>query len=261
MVGKEFEKLVEIMATLRGENGCEWDKAQTHESLKPYLIEEAYEVLNAIDNNDDEELKEELGDVLLQVVFHSQIAAEREAFTIEDVIKTLSDKLVRRHPHVFGNAQGYSYARWEEIKAKEKGQKKRSSIGDVNHALPGLSLARRVQENAAGVGFDWTEIEDVWHKVEEEIKELKNAKNEEEIEEEMGDLLFAIVNLARFLNVDPERAIRKATEKFIARFEKMEKEIEKDGKKLENMTVAEMDEYWNKVKSQEYKKVEEVNEG
>ncbi|MFN4199769.1 nucleoside triphosphate pyrophosphohydrolase [Fervidobacterium riparium] len=257
MAGREFERLVEIMATLRGENGCDWDKAQTHETLKPYLIEEAYEVLNAIDLNDDEELKEELGDVLLQVVFHSQIASERGAFTIKDVIDTLNDKLIRRHPHVFGDAQGYSYARWEEIKAKEKGEKRRTSIGDVNHALPGLSLARRVQENAAGVGFDWTKIEDVWDKVEEEIEELRRAKNQEEIEEEFGDLLFAIVNLARFMNVDPESAIRKATEKFILRFEKMEKMIENDGKKLEGMTLEEMDSYWNSVKSKEEKEEDE----
>jgi len=251
MAGKEFEKLIEIMATLRGENGCDWDKAQTHESLKPYLIEEAYEVLKAIDNKDDEELKEELGDVLLQVIFHSQIATERGAFSISDVIKTLSDKLIRRHPHVFGEAKGYSYARWEEIKAKEKGEKKRTSIGDVNHALPGLSLARRVQENAAGVGFDWVEIEDVWSKVEEEINELRNAKSQEEIEEELGDLLFAIVNLARFLNVDPESAVRKATEKFIMRFEKMEREIEKNGKNIEEMSLEELDTYWNKIKERE----------
>lgn len=257
MAGKEFERLVEIMATLRGENGCDWDKAQTHETLKPYLIEEAYEVLNAIDLNDDEELKEELGDVLLQVVFHSQIAKERGTFTIKDVIDTLNDKLIRRHPHVFGNAEGYSYARWEEIKAKEKGEKRRTSIGDLNHALPGLSLARRVQENAAGVGFDWTRIEDVWDKVIEEIKELREAKNQEEIEEEFGDLLFAVVNLARFMNVDPESAIRKATEKFILRFEKMEKMIENDGKKLEGMTLEEMDSYWNSVKSKEEKEEDE----
>lgn len=248
MAGEKFERLVEIMATLRGENGCDWDKAQTHESLKPYLIEEAYEVLNAIDLKDDEELKEELGDVLLQVVFHSQIAKERGAFSIYDVIDTLNDKLIRRHPHVFGDAQGYSYARWEEIKAKEKGEKKRTSIGDVNHALPGLSLARRVQENAAGVGFDWTKIEDVWNKVHEEIDELKNAKSQEEVEEEVGDLLFAIVNLSRFLNVDPETAVRKATEKFISRFEKMEKLIETDNKKVEELNLEELDEYWNKVK-------------
>lgn len=249
MVGKEFEKLIEIMATLRSENGCEWDKAQTHESLKPYLIEEAYELLNAIDLKDDEELKEELGDVLLQVIFHSQIASERGAFTIADVIRTLSDKLIRRHPHVFGNAEGYSYARWEDIKAKEKGEKKRTSIGDINHALPGLSLARRVQENAADVGFDWTKIEDVWQKVHEEIDELKNTNSYEETEEEMGDLLFAIVNLSRFLNVDPETALRKATEKFIDRFEKMEKMIESQGKKVEDLSLTELDDFWSKVKT------------
>lgn len=251
MLGEEFEKLVKIMETLRGPNGCEWDKAQTHESLKPYLVEEAYEVLNAVDMGDDAELMEELGDVLLQVIFHSQIASERGAFSIADVVRHLSAKLVRRHPHVFGNASGYSYARWEEIKAGEKGQRRRTSIGDVNHALPGLSLARRVQENAAGVGFDWTRIEDVWSKVHEEIDELKNTTSYEEMEEEFGDLLFALVNLSRFLNIDPEVAIRRATEKFILRFEKMEKLIEGDGKRIEDLPLEVLDEYWNKSKTEE----------
>lgn len=253
-LGEVFERLVEVMERLRSPEGCEWDRAQTHESLKPYLIEEAYEVLNAIDSGDDEELKEELGDVLLQVIFHAQIAAERGAFNIKDVIEVLTGKLIRRHPHVFGDAQGYSYARWEEIKAKEKGQKKRTSIGDVNHALPGLSLARRVQENAAGVGFDWTRIEDVWSKVHEEIEELKNTKSYEEIEEELGDLIFAIVNLSRFLNVDPETAVRKATEKFIQRFEKMERLIEMDGKKLEELPLEVLDRYWELAKEDEEQK-------
>ena len=248
MVGKEFESLVEIMAELRSEHGCDWDKAQTHETLKPYLIEESYEVLSAIDSKDDEELKEELGDVLLQVVFHAQIAKERGAFTISDVVKTLNDKLVRRHPHVFGDAEGYSYSRWEEIKAKEKGNEKRTSIGNINKALPGLSMARRVQENAAAVGFDWTKTEEVWAKVHEEIEEVKNANNNEELQEEIGDLLFAIVNLSRFLNVDPERAIRMATEKFISRFEQMEKLIEEDGKEIEALSPQILDGYWNKVK-------------
>lgn len=252
-VGELFERLVEVMAQLRSSQGCEWDRAQTHESLKPYLIEEAYEVLNAIDAGDDDELKEELGDVLLQVIFHAQIAAERGVFNIRDVIEVLTEKLIRRHPHVFGDAQGYSYARWEEIKAKEKGQKKRTSIGDVNHALPGLSLARRVQENAAGVGFDWTRIEDVWSKVHEEIEELKNTKNYDEAEEELGDLIFAIVNLSRFLNIDPEAAVRKATEKFIQRFEKMERLIEMDGKNLEDLPLEVLDRYWELAKERDEK--------
>lgn len=248
MAGEEFERLVEIMAELRSEHGCDWDKSQTHETLKPYLIEESYEVLSAIDSKDDEELKEELGDVLLQVVFHAQIAKERGAFAISDVVKTLNDKLVRRHPHVFEDADGYSYSRWEEIKAKEKGNEKRTSIGDVNKALPGLSMARRVQENAAAVGFDWTKTDEVWEKVYEEIEEVKNASNDEEIEEEIGDLLFAIVNLSRFLNVDPERAIRMATEKFISRFEKMEKLVEEDGQKVETLSSQVLDRYWSRVK-------------
>lgn len=250
MAGEEFERLVEIMEKLRSENGCEWDKAQTHETLKPYLIEEAYEVLSAIDSRDDNELKEELGDVLLQVVFHAQIAKERLAFTIDDVINVLNEKLIRRHPHVFGSAEGYSYARWEEIKAEEKGNKKRTSIGDVNKALPGLSMARRVQENAAAVGFDWTKTEEVWAKVYEEMEEVKSASTNEEMEEEIGDLLFAVANLSRFLNVDPERAVRKATEKFIDRFGKMEELIKNEDKKLEELSPQVLDEYWNRIKDE-----------
>ncbi|HOQ39827.1 MAG TPA: nucleoside triphosphate pyrophosphohydrolase [Fervidobacterium sp.] len=250
MAGEEFERLVEIMEKLRSENGCEWDKAQTHETLKPYLIEEAYEVLSAIDSRDDNELKEELGDVLLQVVFHAQIAKERLAFTIDDVINVLNEKLIRRHPHVFGSAEGYSYARWEEIKAEEKGNKKRTSIGDVNKALPGLSMARRVQENASAVGFDWTKTEEVWAKVYEEMEEVKSASTNEEMEEEIGDLLFAVANLSRFLNVDPERAVRKATEKFIDRFGKMEELIKNEDKKLEELSPQVLDEYWNRIKDE-----------
>ncbi|MGB4263340.1 MAG: nucleoside triphosphate pyrophosphohydrolase [Fervidobacterium sp.] len=250
MAGEEFERLVEIMEKLRSENGCEWDKAQTHETLKPYLIEEAYEVLSAIDSRDDNELKEELGDVLLQVVFHAQIAKERLAFTIDDVINVLNEKLIRRHPHVFGSAEGYSYARWEEIKAEEKGNKKRTSIGDVNKALPGLLMARRVQENASAVGFDWTKTEEVWAKVYEEMEEVKSASTNEEMEEEIGDLLFAVANLSRFLNVDPERAVRKATEKFIDRFGKMEELIKNEDKKLEELSPQVLDEYWNRIKDE-----------
>ncbi len=249
MVEKEFEKLVEIMKKLRSPEGCEWDRAQTHESLKPYLLEEAYEVIHSIDNKNYEELMEELGDVLLQVVFHSTIAEENGEFTILEVIKTLNDKLIRRHPHVFGEAKGYSYARWEEIKAQEKGKKKRTSIGDVNPALPSLSLARRIQENAADVGFDWEKENQVWDVVFSEIEELKKSNTQEEIEEEFGDLLFALVNLSRFINVDPEIALRKATEKFVKRFEVMESLIEKEGKNIQELELDELDRYWNKAKA------------
>jgi len=246
-----FEELLAIMRTLRSENGCEWDKAQTHESLKPYLVEEVYEVIHSIDEKNYNSLKEELGDLLLQIVFHSQIAQENGEFDIKDVIKTLNEKLIRRHPHVFGNSKGYSYEQWERIKAQEKGEEKVSKIGKVNKALPALSLARRIQENAAAVGFDWESTVDVFKKVREEIQELEKAMKEYEkkrIEDEFGDLLFSIVNLSRFLGIEPEGSLRKATEKFIKRFELMEKMIEEDGKKIEDLKIHELDSYWERSK-------------
>ncbi len=251
MKKNDFDGLIDVMRILRSENGCEWDKEQTHETLKPYMIEEAYEVLEAIDNKSDKELKEELGDLLLQVIFHAQIAKERSAFDIYDVIEILNDKLIRRHPHVFGDSDGYSYKQWEEIKAEEKGKRINSSIGKLNMALPALSLARRVQENAAAVGFDWTRMEDVMEKVQEELEELKEARkknNYDEIDEELGDLLFALVNLSRFMKVDPEVSLNKATKKFMNRFEALERLILKDGKNINKMTLSELDYYWEKVK-------------
>ena len=247
-IGIKFEELVSIMEKLRGPNGCEWDKKQTHESLIPYLIEESYELIEEIKNKNYENMKEELGDILLQVIFHCQIAKENGKFTINDVIEVLTNKLIRRHPHVFGDEKEFSYARWEKIKASEKGEKEFSRIGKVNNALPALSFSRRIQENAANVGFDWEKLEEVYDKVEEELEELKQANSKEEIEEEFGDLLFSIVNLSRFLNVDPEYALRKATEKFINRFKKMEKLIEKDGKSIENLSLDELNEYWEESK-------------
>ena len=244
-VGESFERLVEVMERLRSPGGCDWDRAQTHQSLKPYLIEEAYELLDAIDSGNDEAMKEELGDVLLQVVFHTQIAKERKAFDIKDVVDFLTEKLIRRHPHVFKNEGKFSYERWEEMKAKEKGKKKKSSIGDVNQALPALSLARRMQENASALGFDWQDTEGVIEKVKEELEEFKENPSEEEF----GDLLFSLVNLSRFLGIDPERALRKATEKFLKRFAKMEELIEKDGKDIKELSITEMDKYWEEAKN------------
>jgi len=244
-VGESFERLVEIMERLRSPGGCDWDRAQTHQSLKPYLIEEAYELLDAIDSGNDEAMKEELGDVLLQVVFHTQIAKERKAFDIKEVVDFLTEKLIRRHPHVFKNEGKFSYERWEEMKAKEKGKKKKSSIGDVNQALPALSLARRMQENASALGFDWQDTEGVIEKVKEELEEFKENPSEEEF----GDLLFSLVNLSRFLGIDPERALRKATEKFLERFAKMEELIEKDGKDIKELSITEMDKYWEEAKN------------
>ncbi len=247
---KDIEELLKTMKVLRAPGGCEWDAAQTHESLKPYMIEEAFEAVEAIDSKDPQKLKEELGDVLLQVIFHAVIAEEKREFDIYDVAKTLNEKLVRRHPHVFGNVKGYSYERWEEIKASEKKEKKKK-LGNLNPALPGLSMARRIQENAATYGFDWKTPEPVFDKVEEEIQELKEAKTEEEKMEEIGDLLFAVVNLARHLNIDPEVAVRKANEKFIDRFEKMYELSEKEGVDFKSQPIEIMEKFWQKAKREE----------
>jgi len=242
------------METLRSERGCEWDRSQTHESLKPYLIEEAYELLDAIDEKNDARMVEELGDVLLQVIFHAQVAKERGAFDILDVLRTLSEKLVRRHPHVFGDSPGYSYEQWERIKSQEKGTSKSSAIGSLNKALPALSLARRIQENAAAVGFDWPDVSGAMEKVREEVRELEQAIQRGDpgsVEEELGDLLFAVVNVARFSSVDPEVALRRATEKFANRFAMVEDFAKKRGLELKKMTLEQLDALWEEVKGGE----------
>ncbi|MBC7123532.1 MULTISPECIES: nucleoside triphosphate pyrophosphohydrolase [Pseudothermotoga] len=254
ILGEEFEKLVQIMETLRSKRGCEWDRSQTHESLKPYLIEEAYELLDAIDEKNDARMIEELGDVLLQVIFHAQVAKERDAFDILDVLRTLSEKLVRRHPHVFGDSPGYSYEQWERIKSQEKGTSKSSAIGSLNKALPALSLARRIQENAAAVGFDWPDVSGAMEKVREEVRELEQAIQRGDpgsMEEELGDLLFAVVNVARFSSVDPEVALRRATEKFANRFAMVEDFAKKRGLELKKMTLEQLDALWEEVKGGE----------
>nr|WP_051369038.1 nucleoside triphosphate pyrophosphohydrolase [Pseudothermotoga hypogea] len=242
------------METLRSKRGCEWDRSQTHESLKPYLIEEAYELLDAIDEKNDARMIEELGDVLLQVIFHAQVAKERDAFDILDVLRTLSEKLVRRHPHVFGDSPGYSYEQWERIKSQEKGTSKSSAIGSLNKALPALSLARRIQENAAAVGFDWPDVSGAMEKVREEVRELEQAIQRGDpgsMEEELGDLLFAVVNVARFSSVDPEVALRRATEKFANRFAMVEDFAKKRGLELKKMTLEQLDALWEEVKGGE----------
>jgi len=255
---EQFTKLLEIMERLRGENGCEWDKKQTHESLKPYAIEEAYEVADAVDSHNMDELQGELGDLLLQTIFHAQIGSEAGTFDIYDVLKTVNEKMIRRHPHVFEDAEKYSYSykQWEDIKAAEKGKQALSRIGKINKALPALSMARRVQENAAECGFDWERTEDALLKIDEELVELKDeinheagvSKNREKIEEEFGDLLFAMVNVARFLKIDPENALRKATNKFIKRFRQMEDLIKSDEMVFEEQELKTLDEYWERAK-------------
>jgi len=257
-----FEELVNIVKTLQAPGGCPWDREQTHESLKPYFLEEVYEVLEAIDRGSDEQLKEELGDVLLQVVFHAEIASREGRFDIEDVIRVIADKLKRRHPHVFGDVKvGGSkevLRNWEAIKRREKREKKEegSVLDGLPESLPALIKARRIQEKVSRVGFDWEHTEDVMLKVEEELRELKEASRKRDrgaVEEELGDLLFAIANLARFVSVCPEDALRKTIDKFRKRFQYIERELPKRGKKLGEASLEEMDALWEEIKAKEGK--------
>ncbi len=253
--GAEFEELVAIMAQLRGPEGCPWDKEQTHESLRQYLIEEAYEVLEALDTGDIKHLKEELGDLLLQVVFHAQIASEADQFDVAEVIRGISEKLIRRHPNVFGNqtintAEEQSI-NWEKIK---KAEGKSSTIAGVPIALSALLRAWRIQQKAATVGFDWPELQPVWDKLEEELEEFKQACRNEtpaEMEEEFGDLLFSLVNLSRHLSINPEDALRSTTEKFIRRFQKVEAFFDNKNQNLTDATLTEMDQVWDTIKQEE----------
>jgi tetrapyrrole methylase family protein/MazG family protein len=254
-----FAELVEIMARLRGEDGCPWDREQTPESIKPYLIEETYEVLEAIGEQDPAKLKEELGDLMLQVVFHAQMAEEAGAFTISDVLAGINDKLTRRHPHVFGDGTAETAQEvlfnWEQIKQSERRTAKgeASLLEGVPRELPALLRAHRLQEKASRVGFDWREIQGVFHKVEEELAELRAAMEGQagdRVEAEFGDLLFALVNLSRFLAVNPEEALRKTIARFIARFRYIEEELARCGRSLREATLEEMDALWAEAKSQ-----------
>ncbi len=253
----EFGRLVEIMARLRAPGGCPWDRAQSREDLKPYLVEETYEVLDAIDAQDPCKLREELGDLLLQVVFHAQIAQEEGAFAIEDVCRAINEKLVRRHPHVFGDVKADTadevLQNWEAIKKDEKGGDA-SVFAGVPKVLPALLKAYRLQQKAASVGFDWENREQVVNKVNEEWAELKEAvreNNKAHVREEFGDYLFALVNLSRFLDLDPEDALQQADAKFVRRFQAIEREVAAQERDLHGMTLDEMDELWEAVKQQE----------
>ena len=249
---RPIDTLLKVMQRLRAPEGCPWDKIQTFTSLKPYLVEEAYELWDAIDSGVTDLMVEELGDVLLQVVFHSEIASEEGLFDFEEVALSIAKKLVHRHPHVFGDVKADTpekvLVNWDALKKEEKGKEDRLSILDgVPKYLPGLSKANKVQKKAAKVGFDWSEIDPVWDKVTEELQELKDAQGAHK-EEELGDLLFAIVNLARFLHIDPEVAINKTIAKFQRRFRYIEKQAPKP---LEEMTLEEMDVYWEEAKKEE----------
>lgn len=248
--------LMDILKTLRGENGCPWDRVQTHESLKKSMIEEAYEALDALDAGDDKLFANELGDVLLQVAFHAQIASERGAFGIEDVLNEVCTKLITRHTHVFGTDRAGSEAEalgtWEENKKKEKGQKTYTeALRDVPGSLPALLRAEKVQKKAASAGFDWEDAAGALEKAEEELRELREAMGKQspaEIEEEYGDLLFALVNVGRHLNLTPELALTAASNKFIGRFAKMEEAAKEEKKELNTMNLQEMDALWDKIK-------------
>ncbi len=259
----ELKKLEEIMEHLRGENGCPWDREQTPISLRPYLLEEAYEVLEAIDEGSPEHLREELGDLLLQVVFHTQIAKEREQFTLVDVIRELNEKLIRRHPHVFASTEVEGVKdvlkNWEKIKAAEKEEKPISALDGIPVNLPALMRAEKIQIKASHLGFDWDEINGPLQKVKEEAEELVEArmayeqKNKDEslyrkMEEEFGDLLFSLVNLARFLGARPEIALNRSVDKFYDRFRKMEQSAAAHGEVLADLTLTQMDELWEKSK-------------
>ncbi len=243
-----LERLIEIIDILRSENGCKWDREQTHSSLRKNMLEEAYEAVDAIDDNDFKHLQEELGDVLLQVVLHAQIAKEEKAFNIEDVAKGISDKLVHRHPHVFGDVKVSSTSEildnWEKLKKEEKPH--RTSIMDgISKAQSALMSAQKISKKAVNVGFEWPNEDSLYDCVYSEIKEFKDAKTKEEKEEELGDILFAVVNLARWNKLDAEQALLKANKKFINRFKSMEKNANKE---LEHLTLEEWDELWKKAK-------------
>jgi len=257
-VGDVFGQLVNVMETLRGPSGCPWDREQTHESLKKYLIEETCEVIDAIDDQNSDELRSELGDLLLQIVFHAQLAKEEGVFDIRDVIRGISSKLVRRHPHVFGESQVASAEevlhRWEEIKAGEKGFEHRTSILDgVPRSLPALLRALEISRRAVSVGFEWPNLDAVVEKLDEEVHELKHELQQghkDRAAEEIGDLLFTLVNVARWLGVNPEDSLRQMIDRFAERFRRIEEAAHKSGRRLEEMTIEEMDAVWNQAKEE-----------
>ncbi|MGB4600254.1 MAG: nucleoside triphosphate pyrophosphohydrolase [Trichlorobacter sp.] len=253
-----FNRIMTIMRQLRAPGGCPWDAEQTHESLKRYLLEETYEVMEAIDSGSDDHLKEELGDLLLQPVFHAAIAEERGAFTMDDVLSTLADKLIRRHPHVFGDLEirdsQAQIENWEKIKKTEKGEGRRSALSGVPPQLPALLKAQKITEKASRVGFDWDHVDQVMAKVMEELHEFEEALasgNQEHTEAELGDLLFAIANLGRFLALDTEEALRKTINRFQKRFSHVEEQIHQRGLSLHDATLEEMDLLWNEAKRKE----------
>jgi len=253
----EFKKLTEIVDRLMGENGCPWDKVQTRESLKPYLVEETYETLEALDGNNPEEIKEELGDLLYQILFHAKISENKNEFNIADVIESISNKMVHRHPHVFKEKNletpDQVVTQWEEIKTKEKSKIGRKSVLDgIPANLPSLQRSQKLQKKAAKQGFDWDEINSVLDKLDEEVAEFKNAVQsgkKKDMKEELGDILFVLVNIAKFNKIDAEEALRSTNNKFIKRFQHIEAEVAKRGKTLKETPLEELEQYWQDAKS------------
>jgi MazG family protein len=267
--GEWFEKLVAVQARLRAPKGCPWDQEQTHESLRTYLLEESYEVLEALESGDDAKFAEEMGDLLLQIIFHSQIATEEGRFTVSDVIREIHDKMIRRHPHVFGETQAKDSAEvlrnWEQIKAEErrakglagkdgaaeKVAKPASLLDGVSKGLPATLEGFQLTRKASRIGFDWDDANGIFDKMQEEAAEVRNAihsREQHKIEEEIGDALFAVVNLARFLKVDPEIALKKANAKFSKRFREMERLARESGREFKDVPRAEMETLWEAAK-------------
>ena len=253
IAAKKFIKLIEIVEKLRGPNGCPWDKEQTHESLLQYFLEETYEVIESVDEKNWCVLEEELGDVLLHIILQAQIAKETNKFDISGSLDMINKKLVKRHPHVFGNknlaVSVEAKQTWESIKHIEK--KRKSRLDGVPSKLPALVRAQRLQEKASYAGFDWDNIDDAWEKLDEELNELKSAQkigDVENVKEEIGDVLFSVVNLSRFFDIPAEDMLRATNQKFITRFQKIEQELKKEGKELEDSSLEEMEKIWEKSK-------------
>ncbi len=255
---RPIDRLLDIMSILRSKKGCPWDREQTLATLKQHLVEESYETLDAIDSGDRDKLAEELGDVLLQVVFQSQICTEEGSFTFDDVARHICEKLIRRHPHVFGNVRvsgsGEVLKNWEKIKRTEKAGAPRSAVAGIPRHMPALHKAQQVQRRAARVGFDWSAVHQVLEKVEEEVVEVKAAmksRRKSHIKEEIGDLLFAVVNLSRFLGHNAEEALEETIAKFIRRFQGIEDRLHAQGRKMTDCRLEELDAIWNEMKRNE----------
>jgi MazG family protein len=259
--GEKFERLVSIMARLRGVDGCPWDKEQNFDTIKPYLLEETYEVMDAIDSRDWSELADELGDLMLQPVFFAQMASEEGYFRIEDSLDAINNKLIRRHPHIFGDSEAQTAEdvkkRWDEIKKEERQAKQDAPtllLDSISRSMPALVEAQQISSRAARAGFDWENVEQVIEKLDEEMSELAHARtgaSQEDVEHEIGDILFVIVNLARFLKVDPEQALRKTNTKFRKRFAHVERSLIEQGRQFNESDIAEMELLWQEAKRAE----------